>query len=131
MRKRESELCPLTFAVLVVNNFQIPGTADLIAYLEQTPACPTQLPQLPDDLASYQVIVVDPFHIKANELHRLQQFAGAGGGCLGITSTIPGNTNAARIFRALPKDAGLECEVRILITNRANRLGVRRQPRYC
>jgi hypothetical protein len=68
-------LHPLTFSVFVVNNFRIPGTADLIAYLEQIPACLTQLPRLPDGLASYQVIVVDPFHIKANELHRLQQFA--------------------------------------------------------
>jgi hypothetical protein len=108
-----------------MNNFRIPGTADLIAYLEQTPACLTQLPRLPDDLASYQVIVVDPFDIKVNELHRLQQFVGAGGGCLGITSTIPGNRSAARIFGALPKDAALECEVRVLFTNRANRLGVR------
>jgi predicted dehydrogenase len=118
-------LHPLTFSVLIVNNFRIPGTADLIAYLEQTPACLTQLPHLPDDLSSYQVIVVDPFHIKANKLHRLQQFVGAGGGCLGITSTIPGDRSAARIFGALPKDAGLECEVRVLFTNRANPLGVR------
>ncbi len=62
---------------------------------------------------------------KANELHRLQQFVGAGGGYLGITSTIPGDGSAARIFGALPKDAGLECEVRVPFTNRANPLGVR------
>ena len=33
--KIESELCPLTSAVEVVRNFQIPGTADPIAYLEK------------------------------------------------------------------------------------------------
>jgi len=71
------------------------------------------------------VIVIDPFPIKATEIQRFQQFAGAGGGCLGITSTIPGNRSAARIFWALPKNAGLECEVRVLFTNRANRLGMR------
>ena len=116
---------PLTFSVLVVNNFQIPGTADLIAYLEQTPACLTQLPDLPDDLTSYQVIVVDPFHMEANELHRLQQFVATGGGCLGITSTIPGDGSAADLFGAMPKEAGPECEVRVLFTNRTNPLGVR------
>jgi hypothetical protein len=71
------------------------------------------------------VIVVDLFYIKANELHRLQQFVATGGGCLGITAMIPGEGSAARIFGALPKDAGLECEVRVLFSNRANRLGVR------
>ena len=116
---------PLTFSVLFVNNFQIPGIPDLIAYLEQTPACLIQLSNLPDDLASYQVIVADPFHMEANELQRLQQFVAAGGGCLGIASTIPGDGSAADLFGALPKEVGPECEVRILFTNRTNPLGVR------
>ena len=108
-----------------MNNFQIPGTADLIAYLEQTPACPTQLPQLPDDLASYQVIVIDPFHLESDELQRLQQFVAAGGGCLGIAATIVEASSAAGLFGSLPQEAGPECELRILFTNRANPLGAR------
>jgi hypothetical protein len=39
-------LHPLSFSVLLVNNFQIQGTADLIAYLAKTPARLTQLPDL-------------------------------------------------------------------------------------
>jgi hypothetical protein len=84
----------------------------------------TLLPDLPDDLTSYQVIVVDPFHIKTSELHRLQQFVGAGGGCLGITTTIPKDGSAADLFGALPKEVGPECEVRVLFTNRTNPLRV-------
>jgi hypothetical protein len=117
-------LCPLTSAVKVVKNFQIPGTADLIAYLEKNHACLTQLPSLPDDLGSCQVIVVDPFHIKVFELHRLQQFVGAGRGCLKIMSTAPGNRSSACIFRALPEDAVLEGEARLLYTNHTNRKGI-------
>jgi predicted dehydrogenase len=71
------------------------------------------------------VIVIDPFQIKTNELHRLQQYVDAGGGCLGITSSIPEDISAARIFGAVQKDTGVECEVRVLFTNRANPLGVR------
>jgi predicted dehydrogenase len=115
----------LTFSVLYVNPFQCPGTADLIAYLEQTPVDLTQLPNLPDDLTPYQVIIVDPFQIDANELHRLQQFVAAGGGCLGITSTIPEDGSAAHLLGALPKESGPECEVRLLFTNRTHPLGVR------
>jgi len=115
----------LSFSVLVVNNFRSPGTPDLIAYLEQTPACLTQLPHLPDDLTSYQVIIVDPFHLEANELQRLQQFVATGGGCLGITSTISEGGSAAGLFGSLPKEAGPECEIRVLFTNRINPLGVR------
>jgi predicted dehydrogenase len=85
----------------------------------------TQLPYLPDDLTSYQVIVVDPIHIKANELHRLQHFVTTGGACLGITATIPGDGSAASLFGALPKEAFPECEVRVLFTNPKNPLGVR------
>jgi hypothetical protein len=85
-----------------MNNFRSTGIPDLLAYLEQTPACLTQLLHLPDDLTTYQVIVVDPFHMEANELQRLQQFVATGGGCLGITSTIPGDSSAAGLFGALP-----------------------------
>ncbi len=123
--RKEPELHQLTFSVLYVNNFLSPGTPDLIAYLDETPACLTQLPHLPDNLTPYQVIVVDPFHIEANGLQSLQQFVAAGGGCLGITSTIPGDDSAAGLFGALPKMAGPECEIRVSFTNRANPLGVR------
>lgn len=116
---------PVKFSVLYVDNFRIPGAPDLIAYLEQTSACLTQLSHLPDDLTPYPVIIVDPFHMEANEVQRLQQFIASGGGCLGITSTIPGDGVAAGLFGALPKDAGPDCEVRVSFTNRANPLGVR------
>ena len=92
-----------TFSVLIVNNFRIQGVRNLIAYLDDTPACLTQLPHLPDDLASYEVIVIDPFSLQANELQRLQQFIAAGGGCLGITSTVPIDDSAAALFGALPE----------------------------
>jgi len=114
-----------TFSVLIVNNFRIQGVRDLITYLDETPACLTQLPHLPDDLASYQVIVVDPFSIQANELQRLQQFVAAGGGCLGITSTVPIDDSAAALFGALPREAGPECEVRVLFSNCTHPLAVR------
>jgi predicted dehydrogenase len=118
-------LHPLTFSILFVNNLRNPGAADLITYLGQTSACVTQLPHLPDNLTSYQVIVVDPFHIKANELHRLQQFVATGGGCLGITITIPKDGSAADLFGAQPKEAEPDCEVRVLFTNLTNPLGIR------
>jgi hypothetical protein len=69
---------------------------------------------MPDGLASCQVIVVDPFHIKVYELRRLQQFVGAGRGCLRIISPTPGNRSSAYIFRALPEDTVLEGEDRLL-----------------
>ena len=112
-------------AILFVDNFQVAGRTDLISYLEQTPTHLTQLPHLPDDLASYQVIVVDPFHLEAKELQTLEQFVAAGGSCLGITSSVPGDVGAARLFGALPQEAGPESEVRILFTDRLNPLGVR------
>ena len=116
---------PLTFSILFVNNLRNPGAADLITYLGQTSACVTQLPHLPDNLTPYQVIVVDPFHIKANELHRLQKYVATGGGCLGITITIPKDGSAADLFGVLPKEADPDCEVRFLFTNRTNPLGIR------
>ena len=70
------------------------------------------------------MIAVDPSHIKVIALHRLQQFVGAGRGLLEIMSTTPGNRSSACIFRAIPEDAVLEGEARLLDTNHANRKGI-------
>lgn len=115
----------LAVSTLFVDNFQISGKADLIAYLGQTPTRLTQLPNLPAELSSYQVIVIDPFLVEANDLKRLEQFVSAGGGCLGITSKIPEDFNAASLFGGLPKEAGPECEVRVMFKNGTNALGAR------
>jgi predicted dehydrogenase len=112
-------------STLIVNNFQVPGSTDLIAYLEQTPTQLTQLSQLPDDLSAYRVVIVDPFHLEPNKLQKLKQFVASGGSCLGITPSVLEDPGAASPFGALPKEAGPECEVRILFTDHANPLGVR------
>jgi predicted dehydrogenase len=112
-------------SILFVSNFQVPARTDLIAYLEQTPTRLAQLSHLPDDLASYQVIIVDPFDLEPNNLQKLKQFVAAGGSCLGITPSVPQGLGAASLFGALPKEAGPECEVRILFKDHTNPLGAR------
>jgi len=118
-------MLPEKFSTLFVNNFRIEGAPGLIAYLEQTSACLTQSPHLPGDLAAYQVIAVDPFLLESQELQRLEQYLSAGGGCLGITTSTLQDKAATAVFGALPQEAGPDCEVRILFTDRDNPLGKR------
>lgn len=118
-------MLPEKFSTLFVNNFRNEGAPGLIAYLEQTSACLAQSPHLPGDLAAYQVIVLDPFLLESQELQRLEQYLSAGGGCLGITTLALQDRAATAVFGALPQEAGPDCEVRILFTDRDNPLGTR------
>ena len=111
-------------SVLFVADGRTDGIRSLISYLNVIAHLKVEMvPQLPDDLSAWDVVVTSIQSIDPGATDRLSAFVQSGGGWLHFVS--PGTSDLPQLFGATLEPAGPRCELRVLFHDADHLLGNR------